>query len=519
MAVFVAGIAGILVFYLLVLAVGIWAGSRRKGDGDDDFILAGRSIGLYIGLITFIATYVGGGYINATTEAMFDTGLAWCQVPFGYGLSLILGALLFVRPMRAAQYVTMLDPLQQRFGSRVGGLLYIPAVCGDLFWVGAILNALGSSLEVILGLDRVTSVTVSAVFAAAYTMVGGLLSVTYTDVLQLIFIVFGLVLSAPFAYSHPAVDHSAVASADWLGTLKQEDIGEWSDLLLMMIFGGLSWQGYFQRVLSVKTTCAAQALSLGSVVGCMLLAIPPAFIGIIARATDWQAVEDVARNITSADKELVLPLVLRYLTPSWVAFFGLGAISASIMASADSSILASSSMFSRNIYKLVLRTQASEREMVWVLRVSVVVITAIAALIGLTAGSIYYLSVLCSDLVYVVLFPQLFLAVHCPRLVNQHGSVAAFVVGIVLRLLCGENGLGLPAALHLPGYEAETGRQRFPFRTLTMLAAAATLLVVSAVAARLRRPSIGAVCRHVALRRFQFWKNSFVTHRRRKARM
>lgn len=53
--------------------------------------------------------------------------------------------LLFVRQMRAAHYVTMLDPLQQKYGTRIGGLLYIPAMCGDIFWTGSILSALGEA--------------------------------------------------------------------------------------------------------------------------------------------------------------------------------------------------------------------------------------------------------------------------------------------------------------------------------------------------------------------------------------
>ena len=53
--------------------------------------------------------------------------------------------LLFVRQMREARYVTMLDPLQQKYGSRIGGLMYLPAMCGDIFWTGSILSALGEA--------------------------------------------------------------------------------------------------------------------------------------------------------------------------------------------------------------------------------------------------------------------------------------------------------------------------------------------------------------------------------------
>ena len=69
-------------------------------------------------------------------------------------------------------------------------------------------------------------------------------------------------------------------------------------------------------------------------------------------------------NSTLADTRLVLPLVLQYLTPKWASFFGLGAISAAVMSSADSSVLSASSMFSYNIYKLVLRPNVSRNRFI-----------------------------------------------------------------------------------------------------------------------------------------------------------
>ena len=63
-------------------------------------------------------------------------------------------------------------------------------------------------------------------------------------------------------------------------------------------------------------------------------------------------------NLT-IDRSLILPLVLQYLTPQWVSVIGLGAVSAAVMSSADSSILSASCMFAHNIYKLIFRQQVS----------------------------------------------------------------------------------------------------------------------------------------------------------------
>ena len=54
-------------------------------------MLAGRNIGMFVGIFTMTATWVGGGYINGTAEVFFRDGLIWCQAPLGYALSLMLG--------------------------------------------------------------------------------------------------------------------------------------------------------------------------------------------------------------------------------------------------------------------------------------------------------------------------------------------------------------------------------------------------------------------------------------------
>lgn len=95
--------------------------------------------------------------------------------------------------MRSAGYQTMLDPFQEKYGAKIGGILYLPALCSEILWSSAILASLGSTLSVILGLDNTIAVLVSAAVAMLYTLFGGLYSVAYTDVVQLFFITIGLV--------------------------------------------------------------------------------------------------------------------------------------------------------------------------------------------------------------------------------------------------------------------------------------------------------------------------------------
>ncbi|XP_043473205.1 high-affinity choline transporter 1-like [Leptopilina heterotoma] len=483
MGLYIPGVAGFATFYSGILGVGIWeAVLKRKKiqQGQDQMLLGNRDLGIFCGVFSLIATWVGGAFVNGTAEMMFARGLAWCQVPICYSLSLLFGAILFVKPMRKAEYITMLDPLQQRYGAKIGGLLFIPALCGDLFWCGAVLRALGSYLSVITGLDTYLSVCVSALLAAIYSLFGGMYYLAGTDALQLICIMLGLGISAPYIIFHPAVAlEKNLARQDWIGEIKNEDLGLWADGALLLIFGGIPWQGYFRRVLSMKSSSMGRTLSITSMIGCMALAVPAALMGVVARATDWYLVEGYNRTISTDNGNAILPLILRLLTPQWVSFIGLGSMAAAAMSSADSSILSSSSMFARNIYRFALRPKASERELKWILRFAVIAVTSLSTGVAITFGSIYQMSFLCSEFAYVVLFPQLLSVIYWPSLVNTCGYFAGFATSILCRLAAGEKSVGIPVFIEYPFFDRNTNTQRFPYRTTAMISGLLMQLVVS----------------------------------------
>ncbi|CAB3993264.1 high-affinity choline transporter 1-like [Paramuricea clavata] len=337
MALNVLGLVGIIVFYLLILGVGLWAAFKRKRSsnsdelcegGDkptesEDVMLAGRDIGLFVGAMTMTATWVGGGYINGTAEKAYSQGLVWVQAPWCYSLSLTLGGLLFAEKMRAKKYVTMLDPFQDKYGSTMGGFLYIPAFLGDIFWSAAILAALGASISVVIDIDTTTSIIVSGAIAVSYTLVGGLYSVVYTDVVQLICIFIGLWLAVPFAMSNDAVDPISEHKETWVGHWEMKKTGKWLDYVLFLTFGGIPWQAYFQRVLSCRTTKHAKYLSFAASFGCFIAAIPALLIGAVGASANWNMTDyaDLTPNGTlkEEDASRILPLVLQYLTPSAVS--------------------------------------------------------------------------------------------------------------------------------------------------------------------------------------------------------
>jgi len=107
------------------------------------------------------------------------------------------------------------------------------------------------------------------------------------------------------------------------------------------------------------------------------------------------------------------------------------------------------------------------------MRIGIFVVGIGAAGIGILVSSIYVLWYLCSDLVYVILFPQLLCVVYVPH-TNTYGSLAAYITGFLFRFLIGEPSLGISAVIHFGPY--------IPPKTLCMLICLATTLIVSQLA-------------------------------------
>ncbi|XP_033109805.1 high-affinity choline transporter 1-like isoform X2 [Anneissia japonica] len=438
MAVNWGGLICVAGFYVTILAVGVYASTKTKGiTSINEVMLAGRNIGLLLGVFTMI------------------------------------DGLFFAKTMREQGYVTLLDPFQIKFGRGMGGLLFLVALCGEIFYCSAILTALGYTFSVILDIESNIAIIVSACIAMSYTLFGGLYSVAYTDVVQLVCLFFGLWLAIPFAFTNEHVTSIVETSSTWRGTWDNRYAGVWCDYILQLLLGGLPWQEYFQRVLSAKSVRNAQIMSYAGAIGCLIMTIPSFIIGTIATSTNWTATE-YKQEIT--DSNIVLPLVLQYLTPKFVSIIGLGAVCAAVMSSADSTILSISSMFSRNIYKHLIKQNASEKEVIWVMRISIIVFGAISITLAITVDSIYGLFYLCTDFVYVILFPQLVSVVYID-FTNTYGSLSAYIIGLILRLGGGEQLLKLEPFIEYPFFD--NGEQLFPFRTFAMLISFMILILVS----------------------------------------
>lgn len=127
------------------------------------------------------------------------------------------------------------------------------------------------------------------------------------------------------------------------------------------------------------------------------------------------------------------------------------------------------------------------------MRLSIVIVGILATVMAITVNSIYGLWYLCSDLVYVILFPQLLMVIHAD-FSNTYGSAAGFIIGWVFRLTGGEPLLKLPPAIKYPNWYIDPNDgliyQQFPFKTMCMLISLITIITVSLLTRWLFRSGI-----------------------------
>ena len=449
-----------------------WFASRRVRDGTAaDLIVAGRDMPLWIAALTMTATWVDGGYLLGTTEGAYKSSIALgIQGGLCFGISLIVGGLLFARVMRRFGFTTLIDPFEARFGKRWAAVLFLPALAGELFWSAELLVAIGSTFGVILGMDLASAILLSAVVTTAYTVLGGMWSVAYTDVFQLGLVAIGLAIALPFVIAGAGgLQHmwsSYMHARPHGGDLEPSVVGWW-DTSAMLVFGGIPWNCYFQRVLSCRTPSDASRQSIVSGALTIAFTVPPLLMGIAAFSYPWPTDVIARLHATPAD---AMPLLFARAVPPLIGLLGLSAIIGAVTSSFSSSILSAGSMLSWNCCKRLLWPSLSVSQMKAIIRSSILLFGALATVLALKVQSVQALWFFTSDLVFVLLFPQLVAALF-DRKANRIGSVTAFAVSLLLRVGGGEPLLGLPAFIAYPA--------DWPFKTVAALAGFILLPLVS----------------------------------------
>ncbi|KAF7647148.1 hypothetical protein LDENG_00176490 [Lucifuga dentata] len=467
-----ADIAVVIIYFIFVMVVGIWSSVRANRNTVGGYFLAGRSMswwpigaslmssnvgsGLFIGL-------AGTGAAGGIAVGGFEWNAAWVLVALGW---------IFIPVYISSGVVTMPEYLAKRFGGQririymsiLSLILYVFTKISTDIFSGALF------IQVSLGWDLYLSTGILLLVTAAYTVAGGLTAVIYTDALQtvimvggafaLMFIAFarvgwydGLVQSYMAAVPSVTVANTTchVPRNDAFRLLRDPLTGDlpWPGLLFgLTVLATWVWctdQVIVQRSLSAKSLSHAKA---GSVLGGYLKLLPMFFIvmpGMISRALFPDEIgcvdPTICQSVCGASvgcSNIAYPKLVIELMPVGLRGLMLAVMLAALMSSLTSIFNSSSTLFTLDLYHRV-RPQASERELMVVGRMFILVLVCVSLLwipIIQTANSgqlFDYIQSVTSFLAPPITAVFL-MAIFWPR-ANEQGAFWGLVTGLVVGLI------------------------------------------------------------------------------------
>jgi SSS family solute:Na+ symporter len=410
---------------VLTVLIGLWA--SRKVKSSDDYILAGRSLPLFISSSALFATWFGSETVFGASSEFLQGGLyAVIEDPFGAALCLILFGMFFARKLYAMNLLTLGDFFKIRYGRQTELISSLFLAVPYIGYIAAQLVAMGLILTVVTGMVVWQGVVISAVVVTIYTYIGGMWAITITDFIQTIIIIIGL-LALAFVLSGKAGGVAHVLSQvppenyrflpKWNSNEIITYLAAWSVLGL----GSLPSQDVFQRTMS---SSSAKIAMWSCFIGALLyltIAMLPLFISI---CTQYLYPEQIT------DTQLALPMMVLLHTslPIQILFFG--SLLSAIMSTTSSAILAPASIFSENLIKPLIRNRYSDKQLLMLTRVSVLIFSGFSTALACMRSNIYELVALSSILSLVSLFAPLVFGLYW-RYSNSAGALLSMVLGML----------------------------------------------------------------------------------------
>ncbi len=415
-------LVGVSIYLLAMIVIGI-AVAKRSGT-EEDFLVAGRKLPLWICVPTIMATWFGGGTMLGAAGTGYEGGfLASISVPFGAALVLILMGFFFVRTLRRMKLLTVAQFIENRFGRVAGVAAAVALLLAIIGWIGGLMVGFGQIFQTMTGVPMELGILVGGVIVIGYTAIGGLWAVVLTDFVQVVIIAVGLLVLLVVVLIDVG-GWSAIAPQLPEHTFRliplEHNVEIWLNYLrLWIIFGiaDLTSQSLMQRVSAAKNEQTAQNAFYLAGAGYLFLGLIPVILGIIAGVT----------MPSLDDPESVIPrLAVEHLHPIAIAIF-VGAILAAIMSSADSALLAAASLVSINLAPIVKPDISSDQKLS-VTRIAIPVCGIIGVYVALEVQAVLQIMLDANSFLLVgVVVP--FIAGVWWKKANRTGALSAMAAG------------------------------------------------------------------------------------------
>lgn len=330
----------VIAYMVGILAAGFWA--KYKATTQDQFLVAGRSVGPWLYSGTLAAIVVGGASTIGGVKLGYLYGISGMWFVFMFGLGILVLSVVFVERILGLNLYTVPELLERRYtaSARVAGGVVM--VGYDLMVSVTATIAVGSVMEVIIGMPRTTAILMSSAVMVAYSVLGGMWSLTLTDIIQFVIKTIGILfILLPGAILHAggfAGMHAHLPGEFF--SLTNIGASKVVSFFVLYFFGIIIGQDVWQRVFTARSVRVARNGGIGVGFYCLLYALAGAMIGMAGRAF----LPPLA-NPDSAFAEIVnavLPVGLRGLL--------LAAALAAIMSTASACLLAASTVLLEDVY-------------------------------------------------------------------------------------------------------------------------------------------------------------------------
>ncbi|QFT87711.1 Sodium/proline symporter [Bacillus sp. THAF10] len=376
-------VIGIVIVYLGVM-VYIGYVSSKKIENNDDFLVAGRKMGPWLLAGSLAATEVGGGStLGVVSKAYGDWGFSAFWYVTTMAVAFII--LAFIAPLlRRSLVKTVPEYFTKRYGKKNGLLTSIIMLLPMVGLTAVQIIASATILSVMTGWEYTISVIVITGVVAAYSVMGGMYSVVYTDVVQWAFILIGMALIIPFALNAGGgfTELTANVPTEKWSMFDGAGFGTILALIVMYIASFTVGQEAVQRYYAAKDEKAAKKASIITSIVYALFAFIPAFIGILMYGMVQNGIINES-IMTEYGANYALPLMAVEVLPSFVVGILFAALISATLSSASSNLLAAGSIFTNDLYKPYIKKNATDAELLKMIRLTMAVVCALSLAIAI----------------------------------------------------------------------------------------------------------------------------------------
>jgi sodium/proline symporter len=424
------------VSYMLVM-IGIGFYFYFKTKDLSDYVLGGRSLGPGVTALSAGASDMSGWLLLGLPGMMYTGGLVGSWIAVG----LIIGAFLnwhyVAKPLRVYTHhlndaITIPDYFSNRFEDKGNVLRIVTAVVILLFYTLYTSSGLvaGAKLfEATFHLEYATALLIGSFVIVSYTFLGGYNAVSWTDFIQGILMMLALVITPLVViYEIGGVSEGFRMIAE----IDPSHLDVFSGASIISIVSLMAWGlGYFGqphilvRFMSIRHENELKRAKRIGMTWMILSVVGSLAVGFFGLAYI------VSEGIDLKDSEKIFITLSQLVFNPWIAGFLLAAILAAIMSTVDSQLLVSSSVLTRDLYHALLRKEASDRELVWVGRLTVIVIAVIAWSISIDENSSVLQLVSYAWAGFGAAFGPLIILSLYNRNITKTGAIAGMVVGAI----------------------------------------------------------------------------------------